>query len=333
MKTSRSFSLVVSCAFACLAGFSGKALAVNRSLDGIYSGAGTGTQVLVSRGRPVSNAILNNHQSFSDSFIQATESSNPGGLNIEYDFQETTGQSTFTVRYYSSSTGDLLLTFISVIKVVVVSDSDTSFTTRTEWTMNMSSSLLGEIPLSTEVITESYQFNLTTFVCIYIYDNGSSITLNRIGTGTGSTQGSPLIPRNPVWSRPTTLGFPIISPNSTIWCDPPFASSFQYDVAAGRKERMASVTLPKGFGKVQLLAQPSAGGGVRLVGSYPAGAKVNLLSKSWLKKGTKKLVIRNIKPKVDIKKKSPYPVGLTFTGLDESAAKLKIQAKQISPRR
>lgn len=308
--------------------------AVSTSLNGVYSGPGTSTQVLVFRGRPVSNAILNNHQEFSRNFITATESANPGGLRIDYSFEETRGQSTFTVRYFKADDGTLLLTFTSIIKVNVVLDTNTTFRTSTEWTMKMWSEFLSDFPLSSQTITEEYQFNLANFTCVYTFNSGGSVTLTRINSGTGGAQGSPLVPRNPVWSRSTPLNFPVISPNSTIWCDPPFASSFEYTVAAGRKERMATLTLPKGFGnQIRVLAEPSAGGPVKLVGSFKSGAKINLLKRPGLAKGTKKLVIRGIKPKVDIKKKAPYPVGLTFTNLQESAVKLKIQAKEISKTR
>jgi hypothetical protein len=194
----------------------------------------------------------------------------------------------------------------------------------------MASSLLGSFPLTSETITESYRFDLSRFTCAYTY-NGGTLTLTRSGTGTGLGQGSPLIPRVPNWTRLTPLNFPILNPTRTIWCDPPFATSFQYSVTPGRKERISSVTLPKGFGtKIQILAQPSKGGANRLVGTFKSGAKVNLLKRPGLDKGTSRLLIRNIKPKVDLKKRAPYPVGLNFTGLDQSAAKLRIQARQIT---
>lgn len=305
-----------------------ESLAVSAILNGVYSGAGTPTEVLVVNGRPGSNAILNNHQAFSDSFVTATDSALNGAMRVTYSFVDTNGESIFTVSYFNTSDDSLLLTFTSTIKVEVLADTNTQFRTSTEWKMDMQSESFGNIPLSSETIIETYLFNLTTFTCVYTYAGGGDITLNRSGTGTGLKQGSPLIPKNPNWTRSTPLNFPIIRPNSTIWCDPPFAGSFEYKVAPGRKERLASITLPKGFGsKIVVLAQPSAGGALQTVGTYNSGTKINLLAKSGLKKGTKSVLIRGIKPTVDLKKKAPYPVGLTFTGLSQSAAKLLIKGK------
>lgn len=303
--------------------------AVNASANGIYSGSGTTTQVLVVKGRPVSNAVLNNHQSFASVFTSTTDGILNGVINVTYSFVETRGQSTFTVRYYDSSDNSLLLTFISVIKVSVTDSSDTGFRTKTEWEMRMESSSIGNQILSSVVISESYTFNLSAHTCIYVYDNGPNITLTRIGTGNGSSQGSPLIPNNPKWDTNTPLAFPIISPNSTIFCDPPFASAFDYKIAPNRKERFASIKLPKGFGsKIEVLAQPSNGGSLVKVGTYKSGTKIDLLANPAFAKGTKKFTIRKIKPKVSLKKKAPYPVGLTFTSLDQSAAKILIKGKK-----
>lgn len=304
--------------------------AVAPSLNGIYSSAATQTQVQVVNGKPVSNSILNGHQSFSSTFVEAANSALNGVIRVTYSFTDTATSSTFVVRYFDASTGALVLTFTSSMTVTVTSQSNTEYRSRTVWTMRMDSSLMGSIPLLSEIITEGYRFDLSRFTCVYT-NNGVTLTLTRSGTGSGLGQGSPLIPRSPNWTRITPLNFPILNPNRTIWCDPPFATSFQYTVTPGRKERISSVTLPKGFGrKIQVLAQPSKGGRNRLVGTFNSGAKVNLLNRRGFNRGTSRLLIRNIKPKVDLKKRAPYPVGLNFTALDQSAAKLRIQARQIT---
>ena len=174
-----------------------------------------------------------------------------------------------------------------------------------------------------------YVFHSNSTCTYEIY--GASFTLKRTVTGTGSSQGSPLIPKNPNWSKSTSLNFPIVKPNSLIWCDPPYARSFQYDIKKGRSERVASLKLPKGFGrKIQVLAKPSNGRSMKLVGTYKSGAKINLLKKAAFKQGAKSVLIRGIKPKVNLKKKAPYPVAISFTNLEESSVKLKIRAKQIT---
>jgi hypothetical protein len=69
------------------------------------------------------------------------------------------------------------------------------------------------------------------------------------------------------------------------------------------------------------------------VGTFRSGANVNLTSRKEFGAGTSMISIRNIKPMADLRKKAPYPVGLKFTALDQSAAQLRIQAKQISKTR
>lgn len=306
------------------------ASAVAPSLSGVYSSVGSQTQVLVSNGSVTSNSVLNSHQTFSSTFVEATESMLSGQIRVTYEFRETATLSTFVVRYFDPSTGSLLLTFTSEMRISVTGNTNTERRTRTVWTMRMQSSLLGSQQLASQTFDETFTFNLSNFTCIYV-NNGIRVTLTRSSTGTGAGQGSPLIPRNPNWTRQTPLNFPIINPNRVVWCDPPYATSFQYDVTPGRKERISSVTLPKGFGpSIQVLAQPSKGGAFKLVGTFKSGAKVNLLNRPGLNKGSAKVLIRNIKPKVDLKKRAPYPLGLTFTGLEQSAAKLRIQAKQIT---
>jgi hypothetical protein len=320
--------------------------AVSTALDGVYAGTGTATQILVSRGRPVSNSILNNHQEFVQTFMSVTDSVNSGGLKIDYSFQESKGQSTFTVRYYDPSDGSLLGTFTSTIKVTVTEDTTTSFKTTSEWSMSVSTTYGGSFTVPPLTVDEEYRFDASKFTCMYTCNSASpyltnttyptkvSSLMKRINTGSGNTQTSPFVPGSPVWSRPTAVNFPVIKPNSTIWCDPPYAPSFQYSIAAGRSERMATVTLPKGFGtKIQVLAQPSAGGSARLLGTFSSGSKVDLLKQKGIEKGTSQLIIRGIAPKVDVASKAPYPVGLTFTNMKEAAVKLSIQAKETTAKR
>jgi hypothetical protein len=330
MKTMQHLAIVPAAALAIFLS-SSQADAVLASFNGVYTGAGTSTQILVSSGRPASNAVLNNHQTFMSSFIDSTNSISGGVLRVTYSFTETQTTSTFTVNYFDASDGELIGTFTSEMQVEIVTDTATEFESRTIWTMNVTTSATGSFPITSQTVTERFNFNASGTTCIYIFNGVGSVTLTRSVTGTGFSQGSPLIPINPVWTRRTPLNFPVLNPIRTIVCDPPYATSFQYDIAPGRKERFSSVTLPKGFGSgIQLLAQPSGGGALKLVGSYNSGTKIDLLSKSGLEKGTKSFVIRKIKPKVDLKKKAPYPVGVTFTSLDQSAAKIQIQAKQIT---
>ncbi len=317
-------------AFAALAATAltcGSASALVTSLNGVYSSS-SGTQVIVSGRTARSNAILNQHQSFSNSFISTTNGILVGGIRVTYSFTESAGNSTFTVNYFTD--GQLVLTFTSKMSVTILSNTNTSFRSRTEWTMNMSSSILGNIPLSSLVVNETFTFSLSGFTCVYT-DGGANITLRRTNTGTGLGQGSPIIPVGVNWRVSTVLAFPIINPTRTVWLDPPFATSFQYDLAAGRKERISKVALPKGFGnKIKVLVKKSAKAKPTLVGTYKSGTRIDLLKRPGLSGGAHSVIVQGIKPKVDLKKKAPYPLGLTFTGLKESAAKVKVTPKKVT---
>jgi hypothetical protein len=319
--------------------------AVDKTLDGVYAGAGTVTQVLVSAGRPASNSILNSHQEFMQMYRYVTDSVNPGFLKVVYGFEESNGQSIFTVSYYDARGGDLLCTFTSTIKVTVVLNTSTSYKTSSEWSVSVR--LFGAYSMSLDLpavkVEEEYKFDTSKFTCRYTYKSVSpyssvptsvSTLMTRTNTGTGIAATSPFVPNSPVWSRPTALNFPIIKPNIIIWCDPPYASSFQYSVASGREERIASLSLPKGFGtKIQVLAQPSAGGSARLLGTFNSGSKVDLLKQKGMEQGSKQVTVRGISPKADTALKTPYPVGFTFTNMKESAVKLSIQAKETTTTR
>jgi hypothetical protein len=309
-----------------------EASAVSNTLNGVYSATGIPIQILVANGRPGSTAILNNHHLFTSSFIETTDDLSIGTLRITYSFTESGGKSSFVVRYFDTSDNTLLLNFVSEMTVTVLLDTSTEYRTRTVWTMRLESDLMGNTELSSATFVERYVFDLSDFTCDYTLDQGGTITFRRTSTGTGFGQGSPLIPRNPNWTQETSLSFPILNPVRIVWCDPPFAGGFDYAVPGTRKERISHVTLPKGFGGgIQVLARPSNGGSMKLVGTFDSGAKINLLSRNWLKKGTAKISIRKIKPKVDLQKKAPYPVGLKFTNLEQSDARVRIKAANVSP--
>jgi hypothetical protein len=306
----------------------GHVMALDSSLNGVYSASGLDTQVIVSGGEARSNLILNQHQQFANNFISTTNGILVGGISITYSFTENNGNSEFRVNYYAD--GDLVLTFVSKIDVTTLSNTNSEYESRTTWDMTMTSSLLGDLPLSSLTVNERFDFNLSNFTCEYS-DGGSATTLQRINSGTGLGQGSPLIPRNVNWRVVTVLVFPIVNPVRPIWLDPPFAGSFQYDVAPGRKERISSVVLPKGFGnKIKVLAKKSAKSTPSLIGTYSSGSKINLLKKPGFKSGAASIIVQGIKPKVDLKKKAPYPLGLTFVGLKESSARVKVTPKQVT---
>lgn len=330
-SSARGFVTALVASAATFGFFSNKAEAVDSSLNGVYTSPGLGTQVIVSGGEARSNVILNQHQSFSDIFISTTNNILVGGIRIDYSFTKSSDKSTFTVRYFSD--GDLLLTFVSEMKVTTLSDTNSEYRSRTDWEMSVSGDLVGDFVLSTLSVDETFKFNLSNFTCTYT-DNGSTTTLTRTSTGTGLGQGSPIIPRNVNWRVTTLLQFPIINPTRPIWVDPPFAGGFQYDVAAGRKEKISSIQLPKGFGNgIKVYAKKSAKAKPALVGKFKSGSKINLLKKKAFKSGASSVIIKNIKPKADLKKKAPYPVGLTFTGLNESAAKVKVKPQQVTKKK
>ncbi|MCP5532827.1 MAG: hypothetical protein H7A49_10750 [Akkermansiaceae bacterium] len=306
----------------------GPVKALDSSLNGVYTAPGLTTQVIVAGGQARSNSILNDHQAFADQFISASNSLLTGGIRITYSFEESAGESVFTVRYFVD--GELLLTFVSEMRITVLQDTSDRFRTRTDWVMSVSGSTIGSFNLTTLTVEETFVFDLSNFTCEYT-DAGFTTTLKRTSTGTGAGQGSPIVPRNANWRVTVVISFPIVNPTRPVWVDPPFAGGFQYDVAKGRKERIASIQLPKGFGKaIKVYAKPKSKGGAKLIGKFKSGAKVNLLKKKGFKGGAASVMIKNIKPKVNLKKKAPYPVGLTFTGLNESAAKVKTKPTNVS---
>ncbi len=302
--------------------------AVSASFNGVYSARSLGTQVIVSGGEARSNLILNQHQTFSEGFISSSNDILLGGIRINYSFRESGGNSVFTVQYFSD--GELLLTFTSEISTTTFENSETLFRSRTDWTMSVSGSLVGDFVISALTVDETFRFDSSNFTCVYT-ENGVSTTLGRTNTGTGSGQGSPIIPRNVNWRVTVLLQFPIINPTRPVWVDPPFAGSFTYQVAPKRKERISVIELPKGFGNgIKVYATSGSKGKPKLVGKFKSGAKINLTKKAAFKGGASSVVIKDIKPKVDLKKKAPYPVGLTFVGLTESAAGVKVKPGQVS---
>ena len=306
----------------------GGAKALDSSLDGIYTSPGLATQVIVAGGEARSNSILNDHQAFSDQFISATNGVLTGGIRITYSFEESGGDSVFTVRYFVD--GELILTFVSEMKVTVVENTGDKYRSRTVWTMTVSGPSIGNFNLSTLTVEETFVFDTSNFTCVYT-DAGFTSTLQRTSTGTGSGQRSPIVPRNANWRVTVIISFPIVNPTRPTWVDPPFAGGFEYKIAKGRKERIASIQLPKGFGnKLKVYAKPKSKGKAKLVGTFKSGAKINLLKKKGFKAGAASVLIRNIKPKVDLKKRAPYPVGLTFTSLDEAAAKVTTKPTNVS---
>lgn len=331
----------------------GNSRAVSTIYNGIYAGDGTDTQIIIGQGKISSNTKLNTHQLYSTEVTDfLSENEDFYGIYTVPTFAESTGSSTLTLRMYDLENDGLVATYTSVIRVSTLTNSAETLVTKTDWNASLTLALentdyydededltgedilryvLGE---TLDSFTERYEFESVGLTCGYTIDGQERIVLRRVGTGTGAGQGSPLIPNNANWSITVILGFPIVSANSVIWCDPPFAGSFEYSVAAGRSERVSTVSLPKGFGKkIQVLAQPADSKSLKLVGTFNSGAKIDLLKKQGFSKGAKKVVIRNIKPKVDLKKKTPYPVGLTFTALSDYSASLKIKSKDISNKR
>lgn len=302
--------------------------AVSASLNGVYTRAGQSTQIIVVNGVPKSNLVLNQHQVFINTFKSATESSLEGsGLTVSFTTQETATSSVFTVRY--SMDGEHLLTFVSRMNYTVLKNTDNTYTVRTTWEMSYSGMGLPNTLITTSSFTETFIFDLKKFSCSYSDGAGTTFICIRITSGTGLTQGSPLIPTNPNWTVTTTITFPIINAGRATVLDPPFASAFEYSVAPGRKERISQVNLPKGFGsKIKVLAQPAKGGALKQIGTFKSGAKVNLTKKSGFSQGAKKVLIRGIKPKADLAKRAPYPVGVSFVNLQDSSAKVKIIAKE-----
>lgn len=307
--------------------------AVSNSLNGVYSKAGQSTQIIVINGVPKSNLVLNQHQTFINSFKEATESSLQGsGLTVSFTSQETATSSVFTVRYYSD--GELLLTFVSRMAYKVIKNTETTYTIQTEWEMSYAGPTVPEMVISSETYTETFTFDLTKLTCRYSDGKGTVFICVRLTTGTGLSQGSPLIPVNPNWTVTTTITFPIINAGRGTVLDPPFASAFEYSVASGRKERISQVSLPKGFGsKIKVMAKPSKGGALKLVGTYASGAKVDLTKQAAFRQGSQTILLRGIKPKADLAKRAPYPVGLSFVNLQDSSAKVKIKAKEVTKKK
>ncbi len=304
------------------------AMALESSLNGTYAGPGTGIQVIVNGGEARSNLVLNQHQEFAEIFGGTTEGLDLGGLRLTYSYTETGGNSIFTATYFEG--GELLMKFVSEMRHTVITNTNTRCETRIEWIMSIESTILGDMQITSMTFDETFVFDLSNFTCQYT-QSGVTVELTRTNTGTGVGQRSPILPRLINWRTPTILSFPIIDPASPLWLDPPYAGSFQYDIAAGRSERISTVILPKGFGRgIKVLAKKTPTSKPVLVGKFKSGAKINLLSKRAFRKGASSVIVRDIKPKVDLKKKAPYPLGLTFTGLSESAADVKITAKQIT---
>jgi len=156
----------------------------------------------------------------------------------------------------------------------------------------------------------------------------SETSLDRISLGIG-TESSPFVPPNANWTAVVIIVIMPVLPNRPTNFDPPYAKGFDYKVVSGRTERVERVYAPKGFGrKIKVFASSSRGGRPKLVGTVASGKSINLTKAKGLKGGAAFVRMQGMKPKPDLSKEAPYPVGFTFRNLSEGSAQVEVIPKK-----
>jgi len=294
--------------------------------DGVYSDA-SGIQVILINGYPDTSYARTRMQEIMDEILGTDLSFLGSQVTTDSSYSESGGTYTFLFNYRDGSDGSVLATLMAEMSTTVESTGASSFRRTTVHRGSVNINLSGQYyPIEYGTVTEEFDFKSSS--CRYKKDNNATVELVRSVTGTGSSQGNPLIPKQPNWKKQETLEFPVIEEYKTYFCDPPQASSFDYRIVKGRLERFASLTIPKGFGKkVEVLAQAKYNGPFTMLGRFGGGKSVKLTVYEGFENGAAGIKIMNISPKVNLGKAAPYPLGLSFMNLENSGSKLVIKTK------